>query len=102
MLSANDIPHYPEICDALKSYGVTYAGLFGSRAYGDNKPDSDYDLLVDFAPNSGTTLLGVISLKQKLEDILNNKVDIVTRGSISPYLKDSVLKNVIPIYGQKS
>ncbi|OGG20933.1 hypothetical protein A3D03_04220 [Candidatus Gottesmanbacteria bacterium RIFCSPHIGHO2_02_FULL_40_13] len=97
-----NLPHYSEICELFRQYGVSYAGLFGSRAHGDNSPDSDFDILVDFEPNSKTTFLGMIDLKQKLEDVVMNKVDIVTRRSLSPHMRENILQSVIPIYGQKS
>ncbi len=86
----------------MRAYGVSSAGLFGSRAFGDNKPDSDFDFVVDFDPRSPTTFLGLIELKEKLEDILGVPVDIVTKKSISPYLRQSILDSVIPIYGQEN
>jgi predicted nucleotidyltransferase len=97
-----DFPHYSKICNILRSSGVSYAGLFGSRAFGDNKPDSDYDILVEFVSGSNKTLLGVIELKQKLEDILEKKVDLVTPKGLSPYLRDGILNHVVSLYGQKN
>jgi len=37
---------------ALKARGVSHAALFGSRARGDNRPDSDIDILIDLAPEA--------------------------------------------------
>lgn len=95
-------PHYDAVCDAFRQYGVSYAGLFGSRAFGDHQPKSDYDIVVEFSPDSQTTLLGMIELKLYLEDLLHADVDLVTKQSISPYFRDSILSSVIPIYEQKN
>ncbi|MBI4066210.1 nucleotidyltransferase family protein [Candidatus Gottesmanbacteria bacterium] len=102
MTSSVALPHYQEISDTLRRYGVSYAGLFGSRAFGDNKPESDYDILVEFTPDSTTTLLGMMKLQIELEDLLGKPVDIVTKRSISPYFRDDVIRSVIPIYEPKS
>lgn len=102
MKYTHSVPHYQEVCDAFRKFGVSYAALFGSRAFGDNKPKSDYDIIVEFSPDSKTTLLGLIELKQYLEDLFGADVDLVTSRSISPYFRDSVLSSVVPIYGQKS
>ena len=92
-------PQYDAVCDAFRHYGVSYAGLFGSRAFGDNRTESDYDIVVEFSPESTTTLLGMIELRLYLEDLLGSNVDLVTKQSISPYLRDSILSSVIPLYG---
>lgn len=102
MIQSAMLPHYHEMCEMFRSYGVSYAGLFGSRVFGDNKPGSDYDILVEFAPDSKTTLLGMIELKLRLEDLLHADVDLVTKQSISPYFRDSVLSSVVPFYEQKN
>lgn len=96
------IPHYDRVCDAFRKFGVSYAGLFGSRVFGDDKPDSDYDILVDFFPDSKTTLLGMAALHIQLEQLLGVPVDLVTKDSLSPYIRDSILSSVIPFYGQKN
>lgn len=96
------LPRYDAVCDAFQRYGVSYAALFGSRAFGDNRPESDYDILVEFFPDSKTTLLGMIELKQYLEDLLGADVDLVTKRSISPYLRESILSSVQPLYGQEN
>jgi predicted nucleotidyltransferase len=40
--------HQEELQQLIGEYGITYLALFGSRARGDNRPDSDYDFLLDF------------------------------------------------------
>lgn len=96
------IPHYDKVCDAFQKYGVSYAGLFGSRAFGDNKSDSDYDILVEFNPNSRVSLFGMVALQQSLEKLFGTSVDLVTKEDISPYIRESVVSSVIPFYGQKN
>jgi len=96
------IPHYDKVCDAFRKYGVSYAGLFGSRARGDNRKKSDYDILVEFAPDSKTTFLGMVTLQIQLEDLLGVPVDVVTKQSISPYFRDRVLDQVISFYEAKN
>ncbi|MDP1722171.1 MAG: nucleotidyltransferase family protein [Candidatus Gottesmanbacteria bacterium] len=96
------LPQYDAICDAFRQYGVSYAALFGSRAFGDNRPESDYDIVVEFLPESKTTLLGMIELKLRLKDLLGADVDLVTKRNISPYIRDSILSSVTPLYGQEN
>lgn len=60
-----------------KEYGVTGLCLFGSVARGDNRPDSDVDILVDMPPK----ILLMSDLKDYLEKILHSSVDLVRRHS---------------------
>ena len=69
--------------------------MFGSLARGDNRDGSDLDLLIDLAP--GRSLLDLIAIKQDLEDLLGVRVDVVTERSISPYLRDAVLREAVAL-----
>jgi len=69
--------------------------VFGSLARGDNRDGSDLDLLIDLAP--GRSLLDLIAIKQDLEDLLGVRVDVVTERSISPYLRDAVLREAVAL-----
>jgi predicted nucleotidyltransferase len=56
--------------------------VFGSVARGDNGPDSDVDLLVDFGP--GASLIDEFHLQEELEKFLQTQVDVVSRGGLKP------------------
>lgn len=58
-----------------QEYGVTGLCLFGSVARGDNRPDSDVDILVDMPPK----LLLMSGLRDFLEGLLKTSVDLVRR-----------------------
>lgn len=77
--------------------GITYLALFGSQARGDENDLSDVDLLVEFKETP--SLIGFIQTKQKFEKIFNKKVDLVTRNSLSKYLKPYILQDLKTIYG---
>lgn len=63
----------------IQKHGVTNLWIFGSHARGDFRPDSDLDLLVDFASPPGFD--NFMGLKIDLEDRLGTKVDLHTRSS---------------------
>ncbi len=67
-------------------YNLKKVTLFGSRANGTAREDSDVDLIVDFP--KGSSLLDLIDLKYKLEEIWNLGVDVISRGGI----KGSILE----------
>jgi uncharacterized protein len=54
--------------------------VFGSVARGDDRPDSDIDLLVDFAPDS--SLFDLMRMARELEDLLGHPVDVVSTGGL--------------------
>ncbi len=55
---------------------------------GEAREQSDIDLLVEM--QAGRSLFDLIALGQELEDLLGRKVDILTDGGVSPYLKDRI------------
>lgn len=76
-------------------YGVTGIILFGSTARGDQRPDSDIDILVDMPPK----IFLMSGLKQYLEKILNSSVDLVRRHAhLSPRFLNQVEKDAITIF----
>jgi len=89
-----------KIVPILKSGGVEFAGIFGSFARGENRTDSDIDILVRFADRK--SLLDLVHLENSLSDTLNRKVDVVTEGFISPYIKEHVLNDLKPLYGERT
>ena len=79
----------------LKEAGVTRSSIFGSYVRGEEREDSDIDMLVDLP--RGTTLFDLADLKIKLENILGKEVDIVTYDSIYPKLKERILSEQVQI-----
>ena len=69
-------------------YNLKKVTLFGSRASGNFRDDSDVDLIVEFSKDKIVTLMTLSGLKIDLEDIFGVGVDIVTRGG----LKNSFLE----------
>ena len=83
------------IINVLKKYNVRKASIFGSYARGEQKKDSDIDILIE--PARGMSLLDISGLKIELEKTLNKKVDIVSYKYIHPYLRDNILKSEVKI-----
>ena len=74
------MPTIQQITDSVlsvsKEYPLRKVELFGSYATGENTPDSDVDLLVEFVP-SRVSLLMLNRLKYRMEELLGIPVDIV-------------------------
>ena len=73
-------------------YPISELGIFGSYARGDNNSNSDIDILVDFDDRIG---IGFIKLVHELEDLFQQKVDLVSRRAIKPRYLPFVEKNLI-------
>jgi predicted nucleotidyltransferase len=82
-----------ELLDALRGYGVTKAFLFGSVARGEERPDSDIDLLVQF--DRDISLLDKIGIAQELSKLMGREVDLLT--NIHPYFEPYIMPTLIPL-----
>lgn len=87
--------HRQEILRIASEYGAFEVRIFGSATRGESHPDSDIDVLVKLGP--GRSLLDIVAIKQDLEDLLGTPVDVVTEASISPYIRDDVLREAVAL-----
>ena len=84
------------ILSHLKEYNPVKIGIFGSFARGENKKESDLDILVEF--KESPSLLTLIKLENDLSEILGIKVDLITNGALkNKRIKKSIKKDLIKI-----
>lgn len=81
---------FEKISSFLKQEGATKVAIFGSYARGEEKPESDIDVIVEFSETKG--LLAMVRIERELSEFLGIKVDLLTEASISPYLIDRIKK----------
>ena len=84
-----------EILRIAERHGARNIRVFGSAARQETTEDSDVDLLVDM--DQGKSYLDLVALWQDLEELLGRKVDVLTDGGISPYLRDSIQKEAVTL-----
>lgn len=89
-----------KLVDYFSKQPVSKAWLFGSRSRGDNREDSDYDIMVDF--DKGVGLFKYASILDDLQNLLKRGVDLVTESSLFPWVKDNVNNEKILIYERKA
>lgn len=80
----------------LKQHDVTYAAVFGSAARGEDRPDSDVDILVRLGRPTG--MVEYMRLIEGLENGLQKKVDLVTEQSLNKHVRPYVLADLKTIY----
>ena len=81
--------------EVRRDYKAEIVGLFGSYVRGQQKKESDLDILVRFY--EGATLFDFVGLGDFLEEKLSLRVDIVSERAIKPELKERILKEVVAI-----
>jgi len=84
-----------KIIPLLRLHGVKRAALFGSFVRGEEREDSDIDILIEFEGEK--SLLDLAGLKMDLEKALGRKVDVLTYNSLHPLLKDRILQEQMAI-----
>ena len=72
--------------------------VFGSSARGDFRPDSDFDVLVDFEPGARVSLFDLADLRSDLADLIGVPVDLVTRGGLKPLIRERILSEARSLY----
>lgn len=80
-----------KILPILQAYEVKKIALFGSCARGEMGKNSDIDILVDIGAD--ISLLDFVGLKQKIEEALGRRVDLVEYNTIKPILRERILKD---------
>jgi uncharacterized protein len=81
-----------------RQYHVQELSLFGSMARGDNRPDSDIDILVLFQPDARIGLIAYADLMFALASLMGRKVDLVDKLGLKPLIREEVLQQSRLLY----
>jgi len=84
------------IVSVLSKYPVSKASLFGSYARGEQREDSDVDILIEIN-DKNYSLLNLAEIENELSNKINKKVDLLTYNSINPLIKQQIEKEQIRI-----
>lgn len=104
-LSALDQDRIKMFCDVrnyLSSLPVSKAWVFGSFARGEEKPESDLDLLIAYDKDAHVSLLSIIRWKLDIEKIVGRDVDLVEDGYLKPFAAKSANQEKYLIYERAS
>jgi predicted nucleotidyltransferase len=95
----------PELIEALKKYdtalrenGATGLFIFGSRARGAHRPDSDLDLFIDYDPAERVpNIFRLMQLEEEISEALGIAVTITTRNALHPLMRDSIERDAVRV-----
>lgn len=87
-----------KIVSYLKTQPIIRAWIFGSYSRGEETPDSDIDILVDYDKSAKLSLLKICSMMIDLEEMLGKKVDLIENGRLKDFASPSANHDKILIY----
>lgn len=87
--------HRDWILRSAQRHGMRRVRVFGSIARGEATSASDLDLLVEVEP--GRSYLDFVGFWQDVEAELGHRVDVVADGGLSPYLRDRIYAEAVPL-----
>jgi len=89
-----------KITELCKRHRIREISLFGSRARGDDRPDSDYDFLIEFDPNARISLFDYGRAWVEFEELMGTKIDLVDKRGLKPLIREPVLAEAKLIYAE--
>jgi predicted nucleotidyltransferase len=83
-----------------RKFGIAKLSLFGSASRGELTPESDVDLMVEFLPDSRTSLFDITAMQDEFSEAFGGrKVDIATREILrNPFRRDAIVPDLRLIY----
>jgi predicted nucleotidyltransferase len=80
---------------SLRARGVAHAALFGSRVRGDNRPDSDTDIMIEIDPAAHITVFDYAGLKEYITSLFDGPVDVVSLDGLKPYIRPAASADAV-------
>lgn len=82
----------------LRQHGVVRLAIFGSRARGDHRPDSDLDVLVDIEVGLNFSLIDLVGISNLISDELGLPANMFMRRSLEPEFARTIHPDVVEVF----
>lgn len=80
---------------ALRARGISHVALFGSRARGDDQPDSDTDIMIEIDPDAPVGVYEYVRIKEYIASLFEGPVDVVDKEGLKPYVRPAATADAI-------
>lgn len=80
-----------------QEYGIAEIGVFGSYVRGEQRPDSDVDILIELERPPRISLIGLVELEYYLSDVLGVRADLAIKKNLRKRIGSRILSEVVPI-----
>ncbi|MCO5129889.1 MAG: nucleotidyltransferase domain-containing protein [Xanthobacteraceae bacterium] len=87
-----------ENAHAIQAEGVSKLALFGSRVRGDNRPDSDLDVLVEVPPDASFSILNLIGVEHIIHDATGLHTQATMRRSLPPRFAERIADDIVEVF----
>lgn len=79
----------------LRDRGVSRAALFGSVARDEAGPDSDIDVMLEFAPDASISVWAYAGLKERIQGFFDVRVDVISRGGLNRHMRPTIEREAL-------
>ena len=79
----------------LRERGIRHAALFGSCARGQERPDSDVDIMIEIDPAARIGIYEYVAIKDYIAGLFDAHIDVVRRDRLKPYVGPAAARDAI-------
>jgi hypothetical protein len=84
--------------EAIKAAGVTKLAIFGSRARGDHRTDSDIDVLIEVEPDASFSILNLIGVEHIIQDATGLQTQATMPRSMAPRFAQRIADDILEVF----